>query len=121
MNDVMQFTLTGFTHDSGFRVFAFERIGLDRRPAEYTVRADLDLIRRYGIRVQDLPLLCRSLLERRDETKKMNALTFSEKEMRIHADDRAALRDAAAKKKKPPRRSPGSNTGAGWRVAQAPI
>ena len=59
----MQYILTGFTHDMGFRVFAFEGIGEDRVRTEYKVRADLALIHRYGIRVQELPLLCRGILE----------------------------------------------------------
>src|SRR5437762_2116946 len=118
MNEVMQFTLTGFTHDSGFRVFAFERIGLDRRPSEYTVRADLGLIRRYGIKVQDLPLLCRSLLDRHDNEGDAGALTFSEAEMRVYSEDCAAARAAAAQKRKPSRKPPSENVGAAWRAPQ---
>jgi hypothetical protein len=33
----------------------------------FVVRADLELMRKYEIRVQELPLLCRRLLERRDQ------------------------------------------------------
>lgn len=55
----MQYILTGFTQEMGFRVFAFERIGDDRLRTKFTVKADLALIRRYGIRLQDLPLMCR--------------------------------------------------------------
>ena len=63
----MQYILTGFTHDMGFRVFAFEGVGEDRVRTEYRVKADLALIRRYGIRVQELPLLCRAVLERHSD------------------------------------------------------
>ena len=41
----MQFLLTGFTHDMGFRVFAFDRIGEDRIRTRCTVRTDLALVR----------------------------------------------------------------------------
>lgn len=51
----MQFILTGFTPDTGFRVFAFQGIGTDRTRTDFTVRTDLSLIRRYGIRMQELP------------------------------------------------------------------
>ena len=61
----MQFVLTGFTQDLGFRVFAFEGIGADRIRTKFTVKAELALIRNYGIRIQELPLLCRGLLDRR--------------------------------------------------------
>ena len=115
----MQFVLTGFTPDTGFRVYAFEGIGADRTRTEFTVRADLDLIRRYGIRVQELPLLCRALLERRDEADLGHTLIFSEEEMRLHASACAAEREAAAQKRKPARRPPPSTQmGSGWRVQQ---
>ena len=63
----MQFVLAGFTPDTGFRIFKFEGIGDDRSRTEFTVRADLALSRKYGIQMQDLPLLCRGLLDRLDE------------------------------------------------------
>ena len=63
----MQFNLIGFSQDAGFRVFAFEGTAAGRVRTEYTVRADLALIRKYGIRVQELPLLCRRFLERAGE------------------------------------------------------
>lgn len=114
----MQFILTGFTQDMGFRVFAFERTSEDRVRTRYTVRADLALIRRYGIRVQELPLLCRSLLERRDSGDQPRALTFTEDEMSLHAKDCAMAREAAAQKRKPPRRPPSENVGNAWRGQQ---
>src|SRR6266571_2978296 len=94
----MQFILTGFTQDTGCRVFAFERTGEDRIRVRFTVRADLDLIRRYGIRLQELPLLCRGLLERRDESELKSTLTFTEEQMRLHC---AAAQEAAAQRRKP--------------------
>jgi len=114
----MQFMLAGFTQEIGFRVFAFEGVGADRMRTSFTVRADLALIRRYGIQVQDLPLLCRSLLERRDESAATNVFTFTEEEMRACATERAAVREAAAHKRKPPRRPSGENLGAAWRGQQ---
>src|SRR5260370_14625399 len=95
----MQFILTGFTQNTGFRVFAFERIGADRTRTPFTVRTDLELIRKYGIRVQELPLLCRGFLERRDETEQERAWIFTEDEMCLYASKCAAERDAAKKKK----------------------
>src|SRR5712691_10954569 len=88
----MQFMLTGFTQETGFRVFAFEGVTADRVRTSFTVRADLALIRRYGIQMQELPLLCRSLLERRDESAGTHLFTFTEEEMRVHATERAAAR-----------------------------
>jgi len=119
----MQFILTGFTQETGFRVFAFEGVVVGQIRTVFTVRADLALSRRYGIAMQELPLLCRSLLDRQDEDGEpdslaKHALIFSEDEMRAWADKRAADRALAALKKKAPRRPVVENAGAAWRGPQ---
>ena len=101
---MMQFTLLGFTESIGFRVFAFEGVTADRTRTSFTVRADLALTRRYGIRLQELPLLCRGLLERQIQGEELRLLTFTEAEMSLYASD-CARTDAL--KKKSPRRPPG--------------
>ena len=113
---IMQFILTGFTQDMAFRVFAFERMGLDRIRTKYAVKADLALIRRYGIQVQELPLLCRNLLVRNDGAEERDhTLTFTEDDMCLHAKGCAAAKDAAAQRRKPSRRPHSENVGAAWR------
>jgi len=114
----MQFILTGFTQDLGCRVFAFEGINVDRIRTPFTVRADLALIRRYGIQIQELPLLCRSVLERRDEASEAQTFTFTEDEMRTWATARATAKDEAAQRRKPPRRHSTEGLGAAWRAPQ---
>jgi hypothetical protein len=99
----MQYILTGFTHNMGFREFAFEGVGEDRVRTAYRVRADLGLIKRYGIRMQELPLLCRGILERRTESEPQRAFTYSEADMGQYAS-LAATRTALAQKRKAPRR-----------------
>jgi len=118
----MHFILTGFTQESGFRVFAFEGVATGQLRVAFTVRADLDLSRRYGIRLQDLPLICRGVLEHRTDDELQHALTFTEDAMRTHANNSAAARDEAARNRKSPRRpspAPTQTTGAAW-GAQAP-
>lgn len=112
----MRFILTGFTQDLGFRVFAFERIEENRTRTACTVRADLAMSRRYGIQMQELPLLCRSLLERRDQMDGVHALTFTEDEMRRCTMERTAARETAALAKKK-RKPPVGNNGGGWRTS----
>lgn len=112
----MQFILTGFTQQLGYRVFVFERVGEDRVRTKCSVRADLALIRKYNIQIQDLPLLCRAMLERCDENGEQQSLTYSEEEMSVYASARSAARDEAARKKKPPHRPSGENLGAAWRA-----
>jgi hypothetical protein len=113
----LRYILTGFTHETGFRVFAFEGVSEGRVRTEYTVKADLALTRRYRIRVQELPLLCRGVLERRNEAEEERSLIYSEAEMCVYADGCAARE--ASQKRKPPRRTPPSeNVGAAWRGPQ---
>ena len=114
----MQFILSGFTQDLGFRVFRFEGVTLDRPRTRtiFTVRADLALIRRYGIQIQELPLLCRGLLDGLDDGQETHTLIFTEERMRTCANDRAAAKDAAAAKRRTPRKPPRENLGAAWRV-----
>ncbi len=95
----MEFFLRGFSEQEGFRVFAFEGVGGDKKRSEFTAKADMAVIRRYGIRVQELPLLCRELLELRNEAEETHAVTFSEGDMRAHAAVCASLQEAAQRKK----------------------
>jgi hypothetical protein len=118
----MQFILTGFTQDREFRVFAFEGIAADRVRTPFTVKADLALSRTYGIRLQELPLMCRGILEQREEGPEEgaaeNALTFTEEAMRLHASNCIAARALAAQKKKAPRRPANEANGSAWRSPQ---
>jgi hypothetical protein len=114
----IQFVLTGFTQDAGARVFTFEGITAGRTRLACSVRADLAVARRYGIPMQELPLLCRRLLERRDEAETRLTLTFTEDEMRVYSDERAAARTEAAHRRKPPKRPAGETPGAAWRGPQ---
>ena len=110
-----QYILTGFDQAAGIRIYAFEGIG-DGQRIDYTVEVDLALIPGYGIRIQDLPLLCRELLERRVEPAEMSALTFTEHDMRGHAERLATARELAEQKKKQGRHPVSANTGAAWRA-----
>lgn len=111
----MQFTLTGFTQDVGCRVFAYEGTGEDRVRIRFTVRADLALSRKYGIRLQELPLMCLAILERSSESDEaggtespntLRALTFTEDAMIQYMEGCVAARDAAALKRTSIRRQP---------------
>lgn len=100
----MQFSLIGFRQDIGFRVFAFEGTAAEGTRAAYTVRADLALTRKYGIRVQELPLLCRGILERAGEGEQKGMATLTEEEMRLHSHNCTEARDAAIRRRKSLRR-----------------
>jgi hypothetical protein len=114
----MPYILTGFKQDLGFRVFAFAHVELAAQRTEHTVRADLSLSRKYGIPMQELPLLCRELLERRGDTTGAGEVTFTEDDMSACARTRTAAKELAASRKRPPRRPSGENLGAAWRSPQ---
>lgn len=106
----MHIILTGFSQDMGFRVFAFECVGEDKVRTGYKVRADLLLVRKYGILMQELPLLCRRILERRQDGDQQQMYTFTEADMCIQADLRAAK--TAPQKRRSPRSEHRENAGA---------
>ncbi len=112
----MQFILVGFKQDIGFRVFTFESVAADKVRTEYKIRADLSLAQKHGIRIQELPLLCRALLERGGEEEKNRPTLFTEDEMRLHARHCAEVHDAAMQKKKAARRPmpPSGESPNGW-------
>lgn len=119
-NTKLQFILTGFTQESGFRVFAFTSVQAGATRVNFTVRAEMSLVQRYSIPMQELPLLCRSLLERREEADAERSFTFTEEEMMVYSKDLAATRLAAAAKRRPPRKPAAENLGAAWRGPQQP-
>jgi hypothetical protein len=100
---MMQYILTGFTEKLGFRVFAFDYVSKEKVRSSYVVKTDLALTRKYGIRMQELPLLCRSVLERKEEGNEQHSHVYSEADMRAYADVRS-VREAAVVRRKIPRR-----------------
>ena len=114
----MQFVLTGFKQDAGYRVFSFDGISTEHVRTPYWVRADLGLIQRHGIRIQELPLMCRAFLEQRYEASESHALTFAESDMYSCARDIRAAKEAAAHKRKPSRAPSAANSGSAWRAPQ---
>jgi len=112
----IQFMLTGFKQDIGFRVFSFEASPVGAPKVQYSVRADLALARRYGIQMQALPLLCWELLER-NESSPERSFTYSEEEMcrysRACKEERAAI---ALKKQSARKTLTTSQPGVGWRT-----
>ncbi len=110
-----QYLFRGFSQTAEIRLYAFEGVG-DESRIGYTVEVDLSLIPVYGIRIQDLPLLCREFLQNRVESSKISALIFSEHEMRTHAEKLAAQREEYARRKNAGRRPVNAHPGSGWRA-----
>jgi len=66
------------------RRFVFERSGAPGVREKFTVEADTVMARRYRIAMQELPLLCRRLLDAPDADGS-RALVFTEAHMSTHA------------------------------------
>jgi hypothetical protein len=104
----IQFLLTGFTQSAGIRIYAFEsRVAAGR--IDYTVEVDLALIPGFGIRIQDLPLLCRELLQQWVQPDEIRTFVFTEQRMRSHAEKLSMAREDAELRKKQPRRLGGAD------------
>jgi hypothetical protein len=96
----MNFTFTGFFQDGIYRVFSYETLPKEQGRHKFWVRADMGLARRNKIQVQELPLLCRAVLEDRGDVNGERTLTYTSAEMTIHATARATA-DEKRKSRKP--------------------
>jgi hypothetical protein len=116
----MKLCFVGFSEETGSRILKFDSLS-DEGKTSYTVKADLNLIRTYGIRVQELPLLCQELLERANKTEQKRSVVFTEDEMRQHASSLAAARAAAKQRcktmRKPFQPKPGNTWSENQRLA----
>jgi hypothetical protein len=108
----MDYVFTGFKQANAVRQFAFDCISDDRLHTPMTVRADLTLARKYNILPQELPLLCRRLLQNAGTVTVPGSMTLTEADM--SAFRRAADEVVAARKpnKRPP---PSARVGLAWR------
>ena len=95
----LQFLLTGFTQSAGIRIYSFDG-RVEARKVGYTVEVELALLPGYGIRIQDLPLMCRELLQQRTQPDEVKAHVFTEQRMRSHAEKITLAREDADRKKK---------------------
>jgi len=109
-----QFFLTGYTQAAGIRIYAFQG-RVDSSRMDYTVEVDLALIPGYGIRIQELPLLCRELLQQHVQPDEISALVFTEQRMRNHAEKLAAARQEAEHKRKQPKHLGTADAETAWR------
>ena len=97
----MDFVLIGFSQAAGVRRFSFNRIEADRSRTPFTITADLRMLRTVGITVQELPLMCRRLLESTSGEGESRVIEFTEQQLRNHAAETAALSKPRTKNKPP--------------------
>jgi len=95
----MEFVLTGFRQEKNVRQYAFQSVAAGRRLADFTVGVDLSSVHKYGIPQQELPLLCRRLLEE-NPPEEAGALMYTEIDMAGYAKVRATQKSEADAKKR---------------------
>lgn len=93
----MALVLSGFRQFENVRRYFYDTDGPAQKRERFSVDADMDLVRRYRIPLQELPLLCRRLLEGRA---KLETIIFTEKEMMKYADAREAATAAQLLKRR---------------------
>jgi hypothetical protein len=108
----MEFMLTGFRQDNNVRRYTFQGVDEDRKRSEFTVGVDLSLVRKHRIPMQELPLLCRGLLQGRPLEEAAAPLMYTEKDMLGYAVRRAAEQEVAEQKKRGHHRPPLPNRAA---------
>lgn len=113
----MTIALAGFRTFDNVRRYYFDVVAEDRSRQHVTVGADLDLVRRYRIPLQELPLLCRRLLEGHT---KIETTMFTERDMAQYATERTAQTNALTQKRQARRPAVSNRTGQAWRGAPPP-
>jgi hypothetical protein len=88
-----------------------------KRGQQVTVSADLNLIRKYRIPLQELPLLCRRLLEGHQG---IEMIAFAEPDMVRYVSERAAAQTALMEKRKAHFPKASNRSGQAWRGSPAP-
>ena len=94
----MVFKLMGFTNELSLRRFTFELVG-SGPPRTMVVVADMALVRKHKIPLQELPLLCLRLLESLTAAAK-GTVVFPEKEMIEYANRREEAKNLAEQKRR---------------------
>jgi len=114
----VEYVLLGFRQFDLVRQYDFDAIGKDRARKRISVGVDLELIRRYKIPMQELPLLCKRLLVTRA---KAESIAFTESDMDQYAQNRTAALDAQMEKRRARRPPVSSRAGEAWRVSPLPL
>lgn len=101
VNAKISYILKGFSQVMEFRVFEFEAVAVGSARVLFTVRIDLALARKYGIRLQELPLLCRGILDQCSDNDEQRDFTYTEQLMSSHADQKRGQPASERYKKSP--------------------
>jgi hypothetical protein len=101
----MEFVLTGVEQIKNIRFYAFAEVERDARRHGFTVSVDIDILRKYRIPLQELPLLCRVFLQEQREAGADQNFVYAEDEMIKYAtrrEEAARVNEQRKAHRKPP-------------------
>lgn len=112
----MSFVFRGFQQTNGQRTYTYDGVAADRSRSEFTVLVELAMLRRHKISLQELPLLCRGVLDNEAALAgEQRAYAFGEVQMCVQDAHVAAKAEAAQKRRKiVPKRPPAHNPEHAW-------
>ena len=96
----MEYVLTNFQQQLNIRRFFFKGTNAARERLEFIVGVDLNSARKYGIAVQELPLLCLHFLEQRTDDLQPRGVTFTEAQLATFAAQRDADKKSAESRRR---------------------
>lgn len=110
----VEYIFKGFRDDNDIRRFTFECVREDRSATQITVDADMSLARKHEILMQELPLLCRTVIEKAPDTGEPQSLTLNE----THMAEIQAIAVEKRQHRKPARKARVTEaTGQAWRIS----
>ena len=97
----MQFVYMGFRHEtSGVRLYTFEAVVAEGIRKDFLVTADINLLTKHHVRIQEVPMMCLRLLEGAAASEPQpDSLVLTETDMIAHIQAKAAERERAASKR----------------------
>lgn len=111
----MSFVFRGFQQTNGQRTYTYDGVAADRSRSEFTVLVELAMLRRHKISLQELPLLCRAVLDSEAALPcEQRSYAFGEVQMCVQDAYAAAKAEAAQKRRKAPKRAPAHNPEHAW-------
>ena len=115
----MKLVYMGFRHETtDVRLYSFEGVVSEGIRKGFLVTADVSLLTKHHIRIQEVPMMCLRLLESSAEVEpQLELLVLSETDMVAHVCAKAAEAEkaASAKKKRPFRAANPVALGMAWR------
>jgi hypothetical protein len=99
----MTFSFVRFNQAGNTRMYAFDGVEDKGRPTRFTVEVNMDLVRTYSISLQELPLVCRRLLDTVSQAQTLTlAETLTEERMRtLHRAAQDVVRARESKYARP--------------------